>query len=116
MQNSKTRVMVISLCLLSPLLIVACSSIETPTVPEESATAAAPSDAALAILVKADAADGTVDKVVAQCATCMLAMTGRPETAASYGDYTLHFCSEQCKDHFVAQPEEVLLALEFPEE
>ena len=106
----------LALSLLSAFLIVGCSSSEMATTPEKSEISAAPSEAALLVLSKADAADGTLDKIVTKCATCMLGMTGQPGNAVTYGEYTLHFCSQQCKEHFISQPEQVLLALEFPEE
>ncbi len=63
------------------------------------ATPAAPMDAAAAeaILVTADAADGTTDKVVSKCAGCKLGMAGHADHAVQAHGYTLHFCSAECK-------------------
>ena len=46
----------------------------------------------------------------------MLGMEGKPEHAASWGEYTVHSCSAHCKETFVKDPDKALLALEFPEE
>jgi hypothetical protein len=115
--------------LLSAFLMLGCTSSKTPAVADNSASATnpgaaapaasnnsvnAPSAAALAALAKADAADGKVDKVVSKCLTCMLGMEGRPENAATYGQFTLHFCSNNCKEAFLSDPEKVALALKFP--
>ncbi len=73
--------------------------------------ATTPSAAALAALAKADAADGTTDKVVSTCTMCMLGMAGKAEHTATYGEYTLHFCSNQCTTAFEKDPEKALLRL-----
>lgn len=75
----------------------------------------APSAEAFAALAKADAADGKTDKVVSKCPTCMLSMDGSPDHAASHGGYTLHLCSEHCKESFEKDPDKALASLEFPE-
>lgn len=69
-----------------------------------------------AILARADLADGTEDHVVSKCPGCSLAMEGKAEHASEVGEYALHFCSDSCRDRFEANPTEVLLALELPEE
>ena len=74
-----------------------------------------PSAAGLAVLVKADAADGAADKVVSKCLTCNLGMEGSAEHVATLGDYKLHLCSDECKAGFEADPEKALLALKLPE-
>ncbi len=74
-----------------------------------------PSAAGLAVLVKADAADGAADKVVSKCLTCNLGMEGSAEHVAMLGDYKLHLCSDECKTGFEAAPEKALLALKLPE-
>ena len=74
-----------------------------------------PSAAGLAVLVKADAADGAEDKVVSKCLTCNLGMEGSAEHVAMLGDYKLHLCSDECKAGFEAAPEKALLALKLPE-
>jgi Fe-S oxidoreductase len=64
--------------------------------PEQPQTPADPSEVS-ARLAMADAQDGTVDKVVSNCAGCKLHMAGKKEHAAAVGDYTLYFC-EHCVD------------------
>ena len=56
----------------------------------------------------ADEADGTVDKVVSQCAVCALGMEGSPLHAVQHDGYELHFCSASCKDTFSDEPVAVL--------
>ena len=115
MRNLDILTIIISLGLLSAFLMAACSSAKAPAEADKSASVNTPSAAALALLAKADAADGATDKVVSKCVTCMLGMEGQPDHAATYGEYTLHFCSEACREHFIKDREKALLALEFPE-
>jgi hypothetical protein len=68
-----------------------------------------------AVLAKADLVDGTEDKVVALCPACALGMDGSAEHAANAGDYTLHFCTEQCKDAFSENLTASLMAMALPE-
>jgi YHS domain-containing protein len=70
------------------------------------------SAAAVEALEKADAADGTTDKVVTKCVTCRLHMEGRSENVTSYGGYELRFCTADCKAFFEKDPETVLLNLD----
>lgn len=51
-------------------------------------------------LAAADAADGTEDHVVSKCYSCQLAMKGKEEIATQVNDYTVHFCSENCRTMF----------------
>jgi hypothetical protein len=114
MLNSNIKRLIPSLGLLSAFLILGLAAVNTPSVAVSSANAAKPSAAALAALAKADAADGKVDKIVSKCLMCMLRMDGRPENAASYGQFTLHFCSKACKEAFINDPEKAVLAVKFP--
>jgi len=66
-------------------------------------------------LAKADAVDGQVDHVVANCSGCKLKMAGSENYTMMVGDYTLRFCSATCKDKLTQGGEEALLALEIPE-
>ena len=52
------------------------------------------------ILARADAVDGTEDKVISQCAGCALNMEGTSEHALEVGEYEMHFCSDGCKKPF----------------
>ena len=67
-------------------------------------------------LAQADALDGAVDKVVSKCPACRLAMDGKSEHALEVAGYTLHFCSDQCKDKFAKDPTKEVLALKIPTE
>ena len=64
-------------------------------------------------LEKADAQDGTVDKVVSNCAGCQLGMPGKAEYSAKLGDYTLHLC-DHCKDK-VKNPTPIISQLKIKE-
>jgi len=66
-------------------------------------------------LAKADALDGQVDKIVAKCAGCSLAMDGSDKYPMPLAGYTLHLCSEQCKTNFGKDPAKKLLAIEIVE-
>jgi len=70
--------------------------------------------AVAAKLAKADAADGTVDKIVSKCAGCGLGMAGKKEYAATTSGYTLHFCSEQCKTDFEKDPSRAVMDMKIP--
>jgi YHS domain-containing protein len=115
MRNLNIIIIITSLGLLSACLILGCAGGKTSSVADNSVKAAELGAAALTTLAKADAADGKVDKIVSRCLTCMLGMEGRPENAATYGGFTLHFCSTSCKEAFLSDPEKAVLALKFPE-
>jgi hypothetical protein len=72
------------------------------------------SAAMTALLEKADAADGTTDKVVSNCVTCGLKMAGSADNAAKVGDYEIHLCSANCLGSFNEDPEKALAALDLP--
>ncbi len=82
--------------------------------PASTTAAPQPSAAGLAVLVKADAADGATDKVVSKCLTCNLGMDGSSDHIAKLGDYQLHLCSAECKAGFEKAPEKELLSVNFP--
>ena len=63
-------------------------------------------------LAKADALDGTTDKVVSKCLMCALRMDGSNEHTAELAGYTLHLCSESCKTSFEADPAAKVLAVQ----
>lgn len=105
-----------ALCFVCVLLLTGCGRTEAPSTPISSASQGDRSAAVLAAVAKADAADGTVDKVVSKCVTCMLGMEGKPEFAAAWGEYTVHLCSAECRETFTKDPEKALLALKFPDE
>ncbi len=66
-------------------------------------------------LAKADAVDGQVDKVIAKCAGCSLAMDGSPEHTMKLSGFTLHLCSASCKTSFGKDTVKILLAIEITE-
>ena len=66
----------------------------------------------LEILAKADAHDGTVDHVVEDCASCKLHMKGRAEYSATLRGYTLHLCTDRCRQTLANDPEKVLTSLD----
>lgn len=68
-----------------------------------------------AILAKADAYDGTTDKVVSKCAACGLGMGGSEEHALATHGYTMHFCSSDCKGKFDTDTEKAVLAMKIPD-
>jgi hypothetical protein len=116
MLNLNSRKVFATLCLFALCLVIGCSG--SKGVPESGdSSAAADNSAALqAALAKADAADGTVDKVISKCVTCRLTMDGKPEHSVAYGEYTVQLCSPECEKTFANDPEKALLALKFPEE
>ena len=67
-------------------------------------------------LAAADLVDGTADRTVERCPGCGLAMAGSSEHAVAVGDYSLHFCSEGCKEHFSKDLGGSLMALAVPAE
>ncbi|MGW8179192.1 MAG: hypothetical protein ACWGQW_10600 [bacterium] len=98
-------------CAITLFLTFGCSTEEPSSEIQSPAKAAEPSPMALAALAEADAADGTTDKVVRKCLACKLAMNGKSEHQTTYGEYTMHFCTELCKMSFEKDPEKALLSL-----
>ncbi len=79
------------------------------------AVAAELNEAAVMVLAKADALDGTKDMIVTKCVSCGLTMDGNAEYAAQLGEYELHFCNEECLTKFNENPVETLTTMELPE-
>ena len=99
-------------------LVLACggdpapAEVSAPTSPQAAAAPLTLTDpAALAALPAADAADGTVDKVVARCASCGLGMDGDPAHSSTIGDYEFHSCSASCKDNLEGNADPVVARL-----
>jgi YHS domain-containing protein len=67
-------------------------------------------------LAKADELDGTTDKIVERCPGCGLSMDGKSEYAVEVAGYTLHFCSESCKEDFTEDLTQAVLDLKIPED
>lgn len=83
---------------------------------EQSAQAVRPDPKVAAVLAKADAFDGTPDKVVAKCGGCALKMDGSETHTIEVQGYTLRFCSDDCKQRFEKDPAKAILAMNVPEE
>lgn len=79
--------------------------------PSEESAVIEISPEAEAILAKADLADGKEDHVVEKCASCNLAMDGKPEHALQVGEYEMHFCSDTCSRRFQKNTEALILGL-----
>ena len=98
----------LSTLLIAAALLSACGKAQAPT------QAAAPALTAVEVeakLAAADLADGTADKVVTKCAVCRLGMDGDAANASQHAGYALHFCSEECKHRFDADPDKVIAKL-----
>lgn len=97
------------------LLAAGCNREESAGGVDNGATVSADSDAkVLAILARADAADGTTDRVVTKCPGCSLVMNGKAEHDLKAHGYTLHFCSGMCRDGFAGNLTQSILALKVP--
>lgn len=68
----------------------------------------------LAKLAKADAIDGSTDKVVTKCGGCALRMDGSDKHAINVSGYTMHFCSAKCKTEFSKDTIQSVMALTIP--
>ena len=97
----------LSLLLLTTL--VACSSEIQKEEAEPQLT-----EALKAALAKADAFDGEEDKIVSNCITCNLRMSGDEAYPSKLGDYTLHLCKEGCHERFESDKEKAVNAVEYP--
>jgi len=111
-----------SLCVLAATAAIAltgCRKEETPTdTPKAVSATKAPvaavaetPPAVTAMLAKADAADGTTDKIVSKCAGCALRMDGSEAHEFSVSGYKMRFCSEVCQDGFEKDPNTSILAM-----
>ncbi len=87
----------------------------------ETATTVAPttaepaSEATLVALHKADLLDGSEDHVISKCYVCELGMDGNKEITCEVHGYTAHLCSEGCRTHFEASPDDVIASTKIPE-
>ncbi len=70
--------------------------------------------AVIALLEKADAFDGKVDKTVSKCAKCNLGMEGKPDQVIVYSGYTIQFCSPGCKKEFEGDVKKAVMAMNIP--
>lgn len=109
----------ISYTMLAAFILVAVGcrpETKTPAAAPPDTSAAAANPQVLAKLAKADAYDGTVDKVVHHCAGCSLHMDGSEKHELTVGDYKMYFCSDRCLASFGKDAEKNILALAIPEE
>ena len=65
-------------------------------------------------LAKADALDGQGDKIVSLCASCALGMDGSNEHSLHVGEYTMHFCADDCKQAFSEDISKSVLSMKPP--
>lgn len=102
-------------------LVVGCGDTTKPNAePGEKEQASAPvtlelTETSLKTLAAADAADGSADQTVHLCYSCALGMDGKSEFAATAGEYTLHFCSAGCLDHFQENAEKTIADTKIPD-
>ncbi len=100
------------------LLAIACDPGASPQPAAQSPTAATAGGAdaeVLARMAEADAADGTVDRVIRKCMGCSLHMDGDPSHKATAHGYEAHLCSEQCLYRFERDPDAVVMSMKPPE-
>ena len=117
-QNEKTNTIGLPVVVLSVLLIAGCNAEQgqKPAAEQttDTATVVEVTDEMSSILAKADAVDGTTDKIVANCPVCLLGMAGSNEHELAVGDYTLRFCSDHCKHSFAEDVTKSVLEIEIP--
>ena len=114
MRTSRLSALALTGSILASLLLASCGSDEAPA---QESTASQPSlddPAVAAALVKADAFDGTEDKVVSRCVTCSLRMDGLEAHPSEIGDYTFHLCSADCLERFEGGKEAALMGVRYP--
>ena len=63
-------------------------------------------------LAAADASDGTEDRIISKCYSCQLAMKGKEEIATQVNDFTVYFCSENCRTMFEGEAAKVIEEVE----
>lgn len=97
----------IACALIGACLMVGCES-------KSNQETAITSEQVKAQLAKADAFDGTVDKVVHRCAPCGLGMDGSAEHALEMEGYTMHFCSAGCLEGYSKDPKKSVMSMTVP--
>jgi len=63
----------------------------------------------------ADLVDGAEDHVVSRCPGCAFGMEGSDQHAVQVGDYSLHFCSADCKEAFEKDVTASVIAMALPQ-
>lgn len=110
-------------CFVAGMLVVSgCGQQGSPS-PAGSQPESSPADEALEVavtpamaevLAKADALDGQSDKVVSLCASCALGMDGSEEHSLRVGEYTMYFCSGDCKQEYSKDISQSILGMQLP--
>jgi len=103
---------------LAPVLVIAIAWTAIPGCKKD-APAAMDEDTQARVrpmLANADAVDGKTDKVVSKCAACALGMDGKSKHAIKTAGYTMHFCSDMCREHFADGLSDNIMAMNVPNE
>ncbi|WP_201767006.1 hypothetical protein [Novipirellula maiorica] len=95
--------------------VLGCGENTEPASTATTTTAEPASEATLVALQKADMLDGSEDHVIGKCYVCKLGMDGSDQITAEVHGYTAHLCSESCREHFEASPDEVIASTKIPE-
>lgn len=66
-------------------------------------------------LLAADKLDGSEDHNIAKCYSCNLEMDGAPDVTSKYREYTLHHCSQACKERFDEKADSIVGETKIPE-
>lgn len=101
----------LALICVTTALLTGCESKKNEPTPSNPKSA----PAVAAVLAKADALDGKIDKIVTRCAGCALGMDGKADYELEVGEYKMHFCKSGCKDRFAQNPDKEILALKIPD-
>lgn len=65
-------------------------------------------------LSAADKLDGSEDHIVSKCYSCALAMDGAANISSKYHEYTVHHCSEACKERFTDKADTIVINTKIP--
>ncbi len=98
----------LALLFIASVSFAGCSGGGTSTPAKPSQGGSGGKSDVISMLKQADKLDGKEDHVVSKCYVCGLGMSGEEKYAAKYKDYTVHLCSEGCKEHFEKSPETVI--------
>lgn len=122
MRTRGTSIVCVGFALACGCVLASCRKSERPsdtpakTSDQKSAAVDLASDAEIvAKLAKADALDGTSDRMIMRCAGCRLRMDGSAEHQLKVAGFKMRFCSEACKTGFAENTAEKIRNLEIPE-
>lgn len=93
----------------STMLFLACSGCRDTKV-DDRQTAAAIAEH----LMAADKLDGNEDHVIAKCYSCALEMDGAADVTSKYHEYTIHHCSQACKERFEDKADRIVKETKIP--